>query len=194
MTFVFLAKEEAEQINEFADEESKKFKAASNEIKSLHAVLKDGVEHWKRYNGCYDTLVTWVDDGEQLLQSGDKDQIEEFFTEIPQYEERLKFMNESATFLIENCQPPIAAEIQQNAHLVNQRFNALTDGYQHFKKVEVIGKGKKQYQEGVDRISQWLKNAEELLAQEVPCQHAALKEHLQDVDVRIVYYFQIFFA
>lgn len=180
---MFTAKEEAAQINQFADEETQKWKTMSAEIKSLQSMFDEGLEQWRRYNGCYDMVIAWITEGEQVMHGGTKEQIEEYFTEIPQYEERLQFLNESANFLIENCQEPIAEEIKQNVNMINGRFTELVEGYQHYKKVEVIGKGRQEYQLGVDRISAWLQNAEEVLAKEVPCKHAALKDHLQDVDV-----------
>ena len=156
----------------------------SAEIKSLQPMFEGGLEHWKRYNSCFDALIAWITEGEQVMH-GSKDQIEDYFSEIPQYEEKHKILNDSADFLIENCREPVAEEIKQNLQMLNGRYVELVDGYQHYKKVEVIGKGRQQYQVGVDRISQWLKNAEELLAQEVPCRHALLKEHLQEVDVSL---------
>jgi len=145
-------------------------------------MFEGGLEHWKRYISCFDALIAWITEGEQVMH-GSKDQIEDYFSEIPQYDEKHKILNDSADFLIESCREPVAEEIKQNLQMLNGRYVELVDGYQHYKKVEVIGKGRQQYQVGVDRISQWLKDAEELLAQEVPCKHAALKEHLQEVDV-----------
>ncbi|CAC5404544.1 SYNE1 [Mytilus coruscus] len=174
-----VSKEEAAQITQFADEETQKWKTMSAEIKSLQSMFDKGLEQWTRYNGCYDMLIAWITEGEQVMHGGTKEQIEEYFTEIPQ----CKFLKKSANFLIENCQEPIAEEIKQNVDMIKGRFMKLVEGYQHYKKVEVIGKGRQEYQLGVERISQWLQNAEEILATEVPCKHAALKEHLQDVDM-----------
>ncbi|CAG2199466.1 SYNE1 [Mytilus edulis] len=159
-----VTKEEAAQINQFADEETQKWKTMSAKIKSLQSMFDEGLEQWRRYNGCYDMVIAWITEGEQVMHGGTKEQIEEYFTEIPQYEERLQFLNESANFLIENCQEPIAEEIKQNVNMINGRFTELVEGYQHYKKVEVIGKGDKntsleliEYQSGYKTLrNYWL--------------------------------------
>ncbi|CAC5416632.1 SYNE1 [Mytilus coruscus] len=125
-----VSKEEAAQITQFADEKTQKWKTMSAEIKSLQSMFDEGLEQWKRYNGCYNMVIAWFTEGEQVMHGGTKEQIEEYFTEIP------------------------------------HRFTELVEGYQHYKKVEVIGKGRQEYQLGVDRISEWLQNAEEFLATE----------------------------
>lgn len=51
------------------------------------------------------------------------------------------------------------------------------------KKVEVVGRARKEYGDGLLRITQWLQDAEELLAKEVPCTHPALRDYLNEVDV-----------
>ena len=57
------------------------------------------------------------------------------------------------------------------------------DGFQHFKQVEVVGKARKEYGEGLLRLTQWLKDAEELIAREVPASHNTLRDYLNEVDV-----------
>jgi hypothetical protein len=37
--------------------------------------------------------------------------------------------------------------------MLNGRYVELVDGYQHYKKVEVIGKGRQQYQVGVETLA-----------------------------------------
>ena len=117
---------------------------------------------------------------------------QQFFADLPQYEERHKILNESGNFLIETVEEPVAVEIKQTLLMINRRFKDLVDGFQTFKQVEVIGKARKEYGEGLLRLSQWLKGAEDLLAREVPCKHALLREYLNELDVS--FYFKIIFV
>ena len=78
---------------------------------------------------------------------------------------------------------PVAAEIKHTLLTFNRRFKELVEQYQTFKQVEVVGKARKEYGEGLNRLSMWLKDAEELLVKEVPCKHSELKEYLNKLDV-----------
>lgn len=52
--------------------------------------------------------------------------------------------------------------------------------------VEVVGKARQEYGDGLLRITQWLKDAEDLLAREVPCTHTALRDYLSELEVSIL--------
>ncbi|KAH3752026.1 hypothetical protein DPMN_186634 [Dreissena polymorpha] len=67
--------------------------------------------------------------------------------------------------------------------MVNRRLKDLVESFQHFKKVEVVGKARKDYNDGLLKLTQWLKGAEELFAREVPCKHAVLRDYLNDLEV-----------
>lgn len=67
--------------------------------------------------------------------------------------------------------------------MVNRRFKDLVDQFQNFKQVEVVGKARKEYGDGLLRLTQWLKEAEELIAREVPCKHSVLRDYLNEIDV-----------
>ena len=102
---------------------------------------------------------------------------------MQQYEEKHKILNEAGNFLIETVEEPVAAEIKQTLLMINRRYKDLVEQFQTFKQVEVIGKARKEYGDGILRLSQWLKGAEDLLAREVPCKHALLREYLNELDV-----------
>ena len=55
-----------------------------------------------------------------------------------------------------------------------------------------MGKARKEYNEGLLRLTQWLKNAEELMAKEVPCRHGVLKDYLNDLDVSRLLFVHLF--
>lgn len=108
---------------------------------------------------------------------------QQFFADLAQFEEKHKILNESGNFLIETTEEPVAAEIKQVLLMVNRRFKDLVDQFQNFKQVEVVGKARKEYGDGLLRLTQWLKEAEELIAREVPCKHSVLRDYLNEIDV-----------
>ena len=179
---ILIGKEEAESIAQFMAQQESDWKKISVEIKSIQSMFEEGIDKWKCYNACLDVLTAWITEGEAVMNGSMEDK-QQHFSELPEMEEKHKLMNDSANFLIETTKEPIAAEIKQTVLMINRRFKDLVDGFHHFQQVEVIGRARQNYGEGVQRISEWLKSAEELLVQEVPCVHTSLKDHLQDMDV-----------
>ena len=108
---------------------------------------------------------------------------QQFFSNLPQQEEKHKILNESGNFLIETVEEPVAAEIKQTLLMVNRRFKELVEQYQTYKQVEVVGKARKEYGVGLNKLSNWLKDAEESLVREVPCRHTELRDYLNELDV-----------
>lgn len=178
-----IEKEQEEEVMKFIEEENTRWKEVSENIKYVLPILEKGLENWKLYNDKIKTLTHFINEGKYfMLRSAEENQLH--FSETLENRLILKQANNSGNFLAEVCCEPIADEIHQTLALVNKEFKTLTEGFEEFKRVE-IGKGKKEYAEGVNRISYWLNAAEELMMQPVPCIHANLKDHLQDLTVSI---------
>ncbi|KAK3089398.1 hypothetical protein FSP39_003323 [Pinctada imbricata] len=174
-------KEEAEKLGQFLSQQDSDWKKISAEIKNLQSMFENGIDNWRNYNACFDSLMGWITAGENVLNLSVEEK-QAHFSDLPEFEEKHKLLNESANFLIQTTKDPIAAEIKENVMMVDSRFKDLVDAFNHFQQVEVIGRARQDYSEGVERISGWLKNTEDLLAQDIPCVHTPLKEHLQDLD------------
>ncbi|KAK7104412.1 hypothetical protein V1264_019133 [Littorina saxatilis] len=175
-------KAEAPKIDAFMTDASDRWKKLSAEIRSARPMLEEVIKSWKNYNACVDVLTVWLTDGEQVMASGNQDDIQEFFKDVAQYEKRLKTLNDSGNFLLGVVTDPVGEEIKAMLAVMNQRCPALIDSFQQYKQTEVIGKARVEYGDGVERLKDWLSTAQELLGQEIPCIHAPLKEHLMQLD------------
>lgn len=180
----FIGKEREQEVKKFVEEENTQWKKVSEDIKNVLPNLEKGLENWKLYNNGIETLTHFINEGESVM-SRSAEEKQQHFSETSENEEKLKQVNNSGNFLMEVCCEPIADEIRQTLASLNTEFKTVTESFEEFKRVEIIGKGKQEYAEGVNRISEWLKNAEELMMQPVPCIHANLKDHLQDLTVSI---------
>ncbi|KAH3846241.1 hypothetical protein DPMN_088540, partial [Dreissena polymorpha] len=175
-------KTETEKMNAYFDEVNGRWKKVSVEIKSVQSMLEEVIDCWRKYNACVDVLTVWLNDGERVMSSRSADEKQQFFADLANFEEKHKILNESGNFLIETTEEPVAAEIKTTLLMVNRRFKDLVESFQHFKKVEVVGKARKDYNDGLIKLTQWLKGAEELIAREVPCKHAVLRDYLNDLE------------
>jgi len=98
--------------------------------------------------------------------------MKQFFQDLAKYDVKRKILNDSGNFLIETVEEPIATEIKQTLLMLNGRFKELVKQFRQLKAVEIMS-----------RLTQWLKHSEELMARELPCKHAVLKEYLNSLDV-----------
>nr|KAG5692778.1 hypothetical protein BaRGS_009394 [Batillaria attramentaria] len=174
-------KAEAPKLDAFQAEAADRWKKLAAEIKGARPMLKEVIEAWKRYSACVDVLTVWLTDGEQVMEAS-AEEIQEYFKDLAQYEERLKVLNESGAFLVGVVTEPIAAEIKELMALLNQRCTELAQRFEQYKQTEVIGRARQEYEEGVERLAGWLSGAQEILDQQIPCIHAPLKEHLLQLD------------
>ncbi|XP_052236879.1 muscle-specific protein 300 kDa-like [Dreissena polymorpha] len=174
-------KTETEKMNAYFDEVNGRWKKVSVEIKSVQSMVEEVIDCWRKYNACVDVLTVLLNDGERVM-SRSADEKQQFFADLANFEEKHKILIESGNFLIETTKEPVAAEIKTTLLMVNRRLKDLVESFQHFKKVEVVGKARKDYNDGLLKLTQWLKGAEELFAREVPCKHAVLRDYLNDLE------------
>ena len=179
-------KDQAPALDAFQTEASERWKKVAAEIRSARPLLQEVIKSWKNFNACVDVLTVWLSDGEQVMSTANPDDIQEFFKDVAQYEERLKVLNDSGNFLVGVVTDPVAAEIKETLSLMNQQCPDLVDSFQQYKQTEVIGRAREEYNEGVQRLQNWLTSAQEVLAQRIPCVHAPLKEHLLQLDVSVL--------
>lgn len=106
-----------------------------------------------------------------------------YFEDMAEYEDRHRTLNRSGDYLMETTRPEVAEEVRQTLALLNRRYTELTDGFTNFQQVEVIGRARDEYSEGIRHIEGWLQTTDEIVGPKIPCVHAALKEHLQQLDV-----------
>ena len=180
--FILSGKEQEPILKEFISEEKNQWKDVTADIKNVLSSLQGGLDNWILYDSGIETLTHFINEGESVMSRTNEEK-EQHFSEIPEYQEKLKQVNESGNFLMGVCREHLAEEIKQTLASLNREFQNVTESFEEFKKVEIIGKGRQEYAEGVARISEWLKNAEELMMQPIPCIHSNLKDHLQDLSV-----------
>ncbi|XP_076442566.1 muscle-specific protein 300 kDa-like isoform X3 [Babylonia areolata] len=175
-------KTEAPKLDAFHNEASDRWKKVAAEIRSVRPMLEEVIKSWKNFGASMDVLTGWIKDGQHVMASRNSEDIQEFFKDTAQYEERLKALNDSGNFLMGVVTDAVAAEIKEILEAMNREFPALTASFQKYKQTEVIGRARKEYEEGVQRLEAWLVEAQQVLNQEIPCVHAPLKEHLLQLD------------
>ncbi|XP_076463750.1 muscle-specific protein 300 kDa-like isoform X7 [Babylonia areolata] len=175
-------KEEAPKVDAFQTEASERWKKVAADIQGVKPSLEEVIKAWRNYNACVDVLTVWFTDGDQALASGTPEEVEEFFKDSAQYEDRLKMLNDSGGFLLGVVTDPVAEEIRERLEEMNAQCPDLLSSFEQFRETEVIGRARSEYDEGVEQMEKWLDGAQGVLNQQVPCVHADLKEHLLQLD------------
>lgn len=178
----FVGKEGEQEVKKFVEEENAQWKNVSEEIRNVPSKLESALENWKQYSSGIESLTAFINEGESVMSRSNEEK-QQHFSEIQEYQDKLQQIKDSGKYLMEVCREPVAEEIRETLAVLDTEFKTVTESFEEFKKVEIIGRGRQEYSEGVNRISEWLKNAEELMMQPVPCIHSNLKDHLQDMTV-----------
>ena len=66
---------------------------------------------------------------------------------------------------------------------IQRRFDEVSDRAKSLLTQEVVDKSRREYSVGLDGLCQWLHRNEQLLQEKLPCTHAAVREHVQYLDV-----------
>ena len=92
-------------------------------------------------------------------------------------------LTEASNFLLENVQDPIAAKIKQQMLFITKRYGDVRTQAHAFLQEETVVSSRRAYALNLQNIQVWLQHAEDLLKTPVDCQHAVVKEHVQQLDV-----------
>ena len=106
---------------------------------------------------------------------------------MEKWEEKLRVLKESSNFLVEVVQEPVAVEIKERVLFIDTRWQDINKQIVQFMAKQTAEKGQREYQVGIDNLDQWLIRAENLARSELPCNHAVVREHVQQLDVSHIY-------
>lgn len=109
--------------------------------------------------------------------------LQDFFQNLDKWQEKHHILNESGNFLIETVQEPIADEIKQQLLLLNRRWMDVSDQAREFLQSESVERSRREYQSGVENLTEWLDQTEAMLATDLDCDLQEVKQHAKNLDV-----------
>ena len=94
-------------------------------------------------------------------------------------------METSGNFLIDVVTPDVAREIQEQLLMLKRRWEDTGNEARRFVAQENSDRGRREYEDIVERLNAWLAAAESLAGSRnmLPCSHAEVKTHVQQLDV-----------
>jgi hypothetical protein len=88
---------------------------------------------------------------------------------------------------VEVVKEPIAVEMKNQVSMINKRFTDVKTEIVKFMHQQTLHQSQRGYQDGVDRMQQWLEGAESLLRSHTTCTLKVLCELLHQLDVRSIF-------
>ncbi|XP_049266951.1 muscle-specific protein 300 kDa isoform X1 [Rhipicephalus sanguineus] len=152
----------------------------SARLRTSGNILSEVVVQWQKYDALYGPMVQWLDQAEIALQST-LAQKQEFFQDLPAWNEKKKNVVESGDYLAATCRDDIASTIRAQVHSIKQRWDSLYPQMHPFLSSGESLRATQQFQTGLDNLKHWMQQAEHLLTAHVPCDVPSLEQHAEDL-------------
>lgn len=158
-----VSKRDETEIAKFMRDTEMRWKKVSMELKCTQNMLEEVLANWKRWNLLYAEFLPWLAEAERQVVSDNEQARLEFFQDVTVWKEKFQLLTDTGNFLMSTCEEPVAIEIKQNMIAVTNRWERLFNKSQQYAMAGDMLKQKKEFQLGLDKLSAWLRNAEELL-------------------------------
>lgn len=158
-----VTKRDETEIAKFMRDTEMRWKKVSMELKCTQNMLEEVLANWKRWNLLYAEFLPWLAEAEQQVVSDNEQARLEFFQDVNVWKEKFQLLTDTGNFLISTCEDPVAMEIKQNLISVTNRWERLFNKSQQYAMAGDLLKQKKEFNLGLEKLSAWLRNAEELL-------------------------------
>ncbi|XP_068085330.1 muscle-specific protein 300 kDa [Anabrus simplex] len=150
-------------IDRFMRETGERWKNVSMELRCVQSMLEEVVAYWRRWNTLADEFEAWLDKAYGMLDLPEEDKME-YFQDVSVWKDKHQLLGDTVSFLIATCEDQVAHELKERYLRVSTRWEDL---FQHVKQYMHAGdilRNRKDYRAGVERLQQWLRNAESVLS------------------------------
>lgn len=158
-----VSKRDETEIAKFMRDTEMRWKKVSMELKCTQNMLEEVLANWKRWNLLHAEFVPWLTEAEQQVVSDNEEARLLFFQDVTVWKEKFQLLTDTSNFLVSTCEEPVAMEIKQNMIATTNRWERLFNKSQQYALAGDMLKQKREFQLGLDKLSAWLRNAEELV-------------------------------
>lgn len=177
-----LSRKDLHEIENFMNDTENRWKSVSTGLKCTETMLEETLNHWKRYNSTSKSLDSWMDAAENALGFPEMERLE-FFKDIALVKKNFDSLGDFYNFLSATCDRETVNALDHDYATLCQRWEKI---YQYAKQYTYAGdilKNRQIYEQGIQTLCQWLRNAEETLnrqhvntAEEIKCHQEDLKK------------------
>lgn len=155
-------KKECADVDRFMRDTAERWKGVSMELRCVQSMLEEVVSYWKRWTQLAKEFEDWLDKAEAHTRLSDDERME-FFQDISVWKEKYQLLSDTVSFLVATCEDNVSQELHDRFGRMTSRWEQLFKDVQQYMHAGDILRNRKDYRFGVERLSAWLRNAENVL-------------------------------
>ncbi|XP_025834538.1 nesprin-1 isoform X2 [Agrilus planipennis] len=157
-----IEKKQVNEIEKFMRDIADRWKHVSMELRCVESMLEEVVAYWRRWNTLSSEFSNWLDQAEKHIKLSEDDRME-FFQDISVWRDNYQLLGDTVSFLIATCQDQIAGELREKYNEMTARWDNLYPHVNQYSHAGDILRNRKEFRAGVEVLSNWLRNAEEVV-------------------------------
>ncbi|GAB0095245.1 nesprin-1 [Sergentomyia squamirostris] len=157
-----ITKNDVEDIEKFMRETEARWASVSMELRCAQNMLEEVVAYWKRWNLLTSEFIPWLAEAEIQITKSEDERLE-FFQDISIWREKYQLIVDTGNFLAGTCEDDISTELKTKLNDMTSRWERLFGVTKHYVHAGDILKNRQEYRNGLERLSNWLRNAEGIL-------------------------------
>lgn len=161
-----VTRKEIVEIDRFMYDTEERWKRVSLELKCCQNSLEEVVNCWKTWNQLKPECEQWLNLAEQKVMQSEDEKLN-FFQDISVWKDKFDALANSANYLIASCEENIAQNLRQQHGMLSERFERLFVNTKKYMHAGDIIRSRQEYKSGIEKLSQWLRNAENILGQKL---------------------------
>lgn len=175
-----LTRKDVYDIETFMNDTENRWKSVSTGLKCTETMLEETLNNWKRYNSTSKDLDSWMDAAENALGFPEMERLE-FFKDIAIVKKSFDSIHDFYNFLKSTCDRETVNALDHDYHMICQRWDRI---YQYAKQYTHAGdilKNRQIYENGIQTLCSWLRNAENILVRQNLNTADQIKQHQEDL-------------
>ncbi|XP_055711373.1 muscle-specific protein 300 kDa isoform X7 [Phlebotomus papatasi] len=157
-----ITKDDVEEIEKFMQETEARWTSVSMELRCAQNMLEEVIAYWKRWNLLTSEFIPWLGDAEVHVQKSEDERLE-FFQDIGVWREKYQLIVDTGNFLAGSCEDDISVELKRAISDLTSRWERLFGATKHYVHAGDILKNRQEYRNGLEKLSNWLRYAEQVL-------------------------------
>ena len=155
---------ESDQIERFVEDIDSRWKNTSTELRCVQSLLEEVLAYWKRWNADYEPLQEFIVEAFEVLKKQDEEAQVEFFHDVSSWKERYGQLQDTVAFLIATSDAAVGQDLRDKFALLSSNWEQLFGYIEKYMHAGDVSRSKRDYQEGLDKLDQWLRKSEDLLS------------------------------
>ena len=151
---------ESDQIDRFIREVSERWKNTSTELRCVQSLLEEVLTYWKRWNGTYEPLQKYIVDAFEAIKNDGEEAQYEYFRDLAEWREKYHLLQDTVAFLVATSDAAVGQDLRDRFDVLSGNWEHLFQLAEKFMLVGDVKRTKRDYQEGLERLDQWLRKAE----------------------------------